>query len=96
MVGRRPRSESLYATDAVSLGSAIREAREAKGITQEELAHASELSLSTVRKIERSAVVEPGFFPVMAILAALGVDPSGLKLPIVTRVRRAAVRGRRR
>lgn len=95
MVGRRPRTESLYAVDAARLASAIRTAREAKGLTQEDLAHASELSLSTVRKIERSAIVEPGFFPVMAMLAVLGVDPSGLKLPIVQRLRRVRERTRR-
>ena len=96
MVGRRPRTESLYAADAATLASAIREARETKGLTQEDLARASELSLSTVRKIERSAVVEPGFFPVMAILAALGVDPGRLRLTVVERVRYAPSRPNRR
>jgi transcriptional regulator with XRE-family HTH domain len=96
VVGRRPRTESLYVADAATLASAIRDAREARGLTQEDLARASELSLSTVRKIERSAIVEPGFFPVMAILAALGVDPRALKLPVVERVRRATFRMLRR
>lgn len=90
MAGRRSRAESLYVVDAASLASAIRAAREASGLTQEELARLSELSLSTVRKIESSAIVEPGFFPVVAILAVLGLDPAGLGLPLVERVRRNA------
>lgn len=96
MVGRRPRAESLYAADAAMLASAIRAAREVRGMTQEDLAQASELSLSTVRKIERSAIVEPGFFPVMAILSAVGIDPAGLRLPVVERVRRAISRSNAR
>jgi transcriptional regulator with XRE-family HTH domain len=96
MVGRRPRAQSLYARDAASLAGAIRAAREANGLTQEQLAQASELSLSTVRKIERSAIVEPGFFPVMAILAVLRVDTGALKLPTVQRLRGAKRRGQRR
>lgn len=87
MVGRRSRDQSLYSRDAARLADAIRSAREARGLTQEQLAQASELSLSTVRKIERSAIVEPGFFPVMAILAVLRVDVGGLKLPTVQRLR---------
>lgn len=96
MAGRRPRTESLYALDAAKLAAAIRTAREAKGLTQEDLAHASELSLSTVRKIERSAIVEPGFFPVIAMLTVLGLDPFGLKLPLVQRLRRLRERARRK
>jgi len=89
MPGRRTRAESLYAKDAAKLAAAIRSARAAKGLTQEELARACELSLSTVRKIERSAIVEPGFFPVSAILTVLELDAMDLKLPTILRLRRS-------
>jgi transcriptional regulator with XRE-family HTH domain len=56
-------------------------------MTQERLAYATGLSLSTVRKIETGEVVEPGFFPVMAILAVLDIEPSQLDLPVVKRAK---------
>ena len=58
-------------------------------MTQERLAYAAGLSLSTVRKIETGEVVEPGFFPVMAILTVLGVETSQLELSFMQRVRSA-------
>jgi transcriptional regulator with XRE-family HTH domain len=81
MAGRRSRTESAHTGDAATLAGAIRGARERRNITQEQLAYTAGLSLSTVRKIESSAVVEPGFFTVMAILAALDLDPPKLRLP---------------
>lgn len=88
MAGRRSREESLYSRDAARLAELIRAARTAKGLTQEQVAQAAGLSLSTVRKIERSGIVEPGFFPVMAILAVVGLKPGELKLPTVQRLGR--------
>jgi transcriptional regulator with XRE-family HTH domain len=56
-------------------------------MTQERLAYATGLSLSTVRKIETGEVVEPGFFPIMTILAVLGVEPSQLELSFMRQVK---------
>jgi transcriptional regulator with XRE-family HTH domain len=72
--GRMPRDQSRFRSDAERLASMIRSAREAADLSQEALAHAAGVSVSTVRKIETGGVVEPGFFPVMSILRELGVD----------------------
>ena len=63
-------------------------------MTQERLAYTTGLSLSTVRKIETGEVVEPGFFPVMTILAVLGVEPSQLELSIMKQLKAAQHAGR--
>jgi len=73
--GRRKRADSPYAGQAVRLASHLRELRETAGMTQERLAAEARVALSTVRKIETGAVVEPGYFTVMALLAALGDSP---------------------
>lgn len=89
MAGRRPRADSAYVADAAALASAIRAARHGRQITQERLAYATGLSLSTVRKIETGEVVEPGFFPIMAILTVLGIEPSQLELSFIQQVKSA-------
>ena len=89
MAGRRPRADSAYAADAVVLASAIRAARHRRQMTQERLAYTTGLSLSTIRKIETGEVVEPGFFPIMAILTVLGVELSQLELSFMRQVKSA-------
>jgi transcriptional regulator with XRE-family HTH domain len=42
-------------------------------MTQEQLASRAQVAVSTVRKIESCRVVEPGYFTVLSIAAALGV-----------------------
>ena len=76
--GRRKRAESRYAVQAARLAVQLRSRREAAGITQERLAGAAGVGLSTVRKIETGAVVEPGYFMVLALMAALEVSPAEL------------------
>jgi transcriptional regulator with XRE-family HTH domain len=76
--GRRKRAESRYAVQAARLAGQLRSRREAAGITQERLAGAAGVSLSTLRKIETGAVVEPGYFTVLALMAALGISPAEL------------------
>jgi transcriptional regulator with XRE-family HTH domain len=76
--GRRKRADSRHAGQAARLAGQLRARREAAGMTQERLASAAEVALSTVRKIETGAVVEPGYFTVMALLKALGVPPGDL------------------
>ena len=94
MAGRRPRADSAYTADAAALASAIRSARHRRRMTQERLAWAAGLSLSTVRKIETGEVVEPGFFPVMTILSVLGVEPSQLELSFTRQLKSAQHAGR--
>jgi transcriptional regulator with XRE-family HTH domain len=63
---------------AARLAGQLRSRREAVGITQEALAAAASVGLSTVRKIETGAVVEPGYFTVLALMDALGISQSDL------------------
>ena len=53
------------------LAGQLRELRESAGITQERLAAQAGVSIATVRKIETGAVIEPGYFTVMALMALL-------------------------
>jgi len=63
---------------AARLAGQLRSRREAVGITQEALAAAASVGLSTVRKIETGAVVEPGYFTVLALMNALGISQTDL------------------
>jgi transcriptional regulator with XRE-family HTH domain len=69
--GRRRRAESRYAVQALRLAGRLRSLREEAGLTQERLAAQAEVAVSTVRKIETGAVVEPGYFTVMALMSVL-------------------------
>jgi transcriptional regulator with XRE-family HTH domain len=73
--GRRKRADSRYAAQAAQLARQLRELRTAAGMTQETLASEARVALSTVRKIETGAVVEPGYFTVTALMSALGIPP---------------------
>jgi transcriptional regulator with XRE-family HTH domain len=44
-------------------------------MTQERLAAQAGVGIATVRKIETGKVVEPGYFTVIALMAALGTSP---------------------
>ncbi len=60
------------------LGKAIQEARQAAGLTQQELCQQAGLSYSTLAKIERGAIKTPSVFTVMRIANILGVGMDGL------------------
>jgi transcriptional regulator with XRE-family HTH domain len=64
---------------AARLAERLRELRERAEITQERLAAQAGVAISTVRKIETGAVVEPGYFTVMALMAVLGASPDDLR-----------------
>jgi len=64
--------------DEVGLGKALQNARKAKGITQQELCHAAELSYSTLAKIERGAIKSPSVFTVGRIAQVLGTSVDAL------------------
>jgi transcriptional regulator with XRE-family HTH domain len=73
--GRRSRANSRYAAQAARLAGQLRELRQSAGMTQERLAAQAGVGIATVRKIETGAVVEPGYFTVTALMAALGTSP---------------------
>lgn len=72
--GRSRRADSRYSAQAVRLAGRLRDLREQAGLTQERLAAQAEVAVSTVRKIETGAVVEPGYFTVMALMNVLGAS----------------------
>jgi transcriptional regulator with XRE-family HTH domain len=43
-------------------------------MTQERLASQAHVAVSTLRKIESGRVVEPGYFTMLSLAEALGVD----------------------
>jgi transcriptional regulator with XRE-family HTH domain len=59
------------------LSQRLRELRAQEGLTQEQLAASAQVAVATVRKIETGAVVEPGYFTVLALLSALGIEHPG-------------------
>ena len=63
--------------DTVSLGSRIREIREANGLTQEELAAKTGISIKHLSVLERG-LKEPRLSTFLAIVEALGTTPNEL------------------
>jgi transcriptional regulator with XRE-family HTH domain len=61
----------------VELGAAIRSLRKARGISQEELAHRSQIDRSYMSSIERGAQ-NPGVMTVVQIAAGIGVSVAEL------------------
>jgi DNA-binding XRE family transcriptional regulator len=72
--GRKKRAESRYAEQAGQLAARLRALREERGMTQEQLAAQAEISVATVRNIERVVVVEPSLFTVLAMVRVLGAS----------------------
>jgi len=64
--------------DEVGLGKALQDARKSRGMTQQELCHAAELSYSTLAKIERGAIKSPSVFTVGRIAQVLGTSVDSL------------------
>lgn len=59
--------------DELGLGKQLQKARQAAGLTQQQLCHQANLSFSTLTKIERGAIKSPSIFTIQAIAEALGV-----------------------
>ncbi len=59
--------------DEKQLGRRLQKARQAAGLTQQELCHRASLSYSTLAKIERGAIKTPSIFTIQSIAGALGV-----------------------
>jgi FMN phosphatase YigB (HAD superfamily)/DNA-binding XRE family transcriptional regulator len=64
--------------DEVGLGRSLQKARQAAGLTQQQLCHKAGLSYSTLAKIERGAIKSPSIFTIQSIAAALGCTLSEL------------------
>jgi transcriptional regulator with XRE-family HTH domain len=86
--GRRRRADSPYAEQAARLAAWLRDRREQAQLSQQQLAARAELAVATVRKIETGAVIEPGYFTILALQQALGARyedttalPARLTLP---------------
>lgn len=62
----------------VALGKRLQAARQAAGLTQQQLCHAANLSYSTLAKIERGAIKSPSIFTIQSIAAALNTDLNSL------------------
>jgi putative hydrolase of the HAD superfamily len=58
--------------DEKSLGQRLQSARQAAGLTQQQLCQKANLSFSTLTKIERGAIKAPSIFTIQAIAGALG------------------------
>jgi FMN phosphatase YigB (HAD superfamily)/DNA-binding XRE family transcriptional regulator len=57
-----------------ALGLRLQNARKSAGLTQQELCQKSDLSYSTLAKIERGAIKSPSIFTIQQIAGALGVS----------------------
>lgn len=58
----------------MGLGKSLQRARQAAGITQQELCQRANLSYSTLAKIERGAIKAPSIFTIQRISVALGIS----------------------
>src|SRR5215469_10461684 len=61
------------ALDEKSLGKRLQAARQAAGLTQQNLCQKANLSYSTLAKIERGAIKSPSIFTILAIANVLGI-----------------------
>jgi transcriptional regulator with XRE-family HTH domain len=59
-------------------GSALKDAREARGLTQEQLAVAAGATFGTISKLEREVAGEPRLSTITKIADALGIRVSQL------------------
>src|SRR5947209_6839911 len=62
------------AMDEKGLGKRLQTARQAAGLTQQQLCHQANLSFSTLTKIERGAIKSPSIFTIQSIAGALGLS----------------------
>lgn len=60
--------------DEKGLGKQLQAARQAGGLTQQQLCQRANLSFSTLTKIERGAIKSPSIFTIQSIADALGVS----------------------
>jgi transcriptional regulator with XRE-family HTH domain len=63
---------------AASLGAAIRKARERRGLTQADVAHALQVPQTTIARLESGGRADPRFSTIALIAEALGVSLNSL------------------
>lgn len=68
----------MSGTNEKALGEAVQRARQAAGLTQQELCNAISLSYSTLAKIERGAIKSPSIFTVYKLAGAIGISMDDL------------------
>ena len=61
-------------TSEIGLARRLQDARQAAGLTQQQLCHKAGLSYSTLAKIERGAIKAPSIFTIQQIAAVLGTS----------------------
>ncbi|MGA4993875.1 helix-turn-helix domain-containing protein [Nonomuraea bangladeshensis] len=81
-VGRKKREASQYADQAARLSRHLKVLRVDAGYTQEQLAMRANVTLATLRKIETGRTVEPGYFTVLALIRALGIQPGEFSIAV--------------
>jgi transcriptional regulator with XRE-family HTH domain len=72
--GRARREDSRFREQAQILATRLRAMRTRRGLTQEQLAGRAHVAVSTLRKIESGRVVEPGYFTMLSLANALGIE----------------------
>ncbi|WP_432955955.1 helix-turn-helix domain-containing protein [Micromonospora haikouensis] len=72
--GRIRRENSRFRDQAEVLATRLRTLRTDRGLTQEQLAGRAQIAVSTLRKIESGRVIEPGYFTMLSLANALGID----------------------
>lgn len=72
--------------DEVDLGKNLQQARQAAGLTQQQLCQKAGLSYSTLAKIERGAIKSPSIFTIQSIAGAVGLTLSELMGDIVPKM----------
>ena len=72
--GRTRREDSRFREQAQRLAARLRMLRTDRGLTQEQLAMHAQVAVSTLRKIESGRVVEPGYFTMLSLADALGIE----------------------
>lgn len=68
------RENSRFRNQAEVLATRLRTLRTDRGLTQEQLAGLAQVAVSTLRKIESGRVIEPGYFTMLSLANALGID----------------------
>ncbi|WP_442934131.1 helix-turn-helix domain-containing protein [Micromonospora sp. CPCC 205561] len=72
--GRARRENSRFRDQAEVLATRLRALRTERGLTQEQLAGRAQVAVSTLRKIESGRVIEPGYFTMLSLANALGIE----------------------
>lgn len=65
---------AMDVVDEKSLGTVLQQARQAAGLTQQQLCQKAHLSYSTLAKIERGAIKSPSIFTIKTIAEVLGTS----------------------